>query len=377
MAPTFSEPPSLLELWFVGIEGTPTGPLTPEQIRSHAAAGAVGLESLVWREGFEDWLPVSKFPELAALVQEARGTSLRSEQVAAAPAQRLEQGEPVPVEPSPPEPPGSTSPGATETSPQSGEASSPATVVRPVAPSPTASSEEEPRVSIARSRSGFSAAALVAIAVAVAFGVTVGFVVSGGEKTKVIREVVEVPVPGEPAPAENVPPPEAEPEVEPAPVVPDDAPQPAAAKTASSNQGASTKAKPSESAQVGLSGLSGLKGLNSGPETGPASKGAGTASQPLSTSQIQSTVSRFTPSVRRSCWQPALDAREPSAPTSARVTVSITVGADGTVQGASADGDPRGYPGLGSCISRRVRGWTFPPSSGTTTVQVPFVFAAQ
>lgn len=373
LAPTFSEPPALIEQWFVGIDGTPTGPLTPEQIRNHAAAGSVSLESLVWREGFEDWLPVSKFPELAALVQEAQGMSPSEGQTAAA----------RPSEPSAapsPSAPGASPPssvGAAETSPLPEEPSTTAAVVRPTSPSPEASSEEEPLVPIGRSRSGFSPVALVAIAVAVAFGLAMGFVVFGGEKTKVIREVVEVPVPTEPAPAENVPPPEAEPEVEPEPVASNDVPQRVAGKAATNQQGTNTKAKPADTTQVGLSGLSGLKGLNSGPQAGPATEGAGTASQPLSTSQIQSTVSRFTPSVRRSCWQPALDARDPSAPTTARVTVSITVGADGKVQGASADGDPRGYPGLGSCISRRVRGWTFPPSSGTTTVQVPFVFAAQ
>ena len=40
-------------------------------------------------------------------------------------------------------------------------------------------------------------------------------------------------------------------------------------------------------------------------------------------------------------------------------------------------GDPKGYRGLAQCISNRVRGWQFPPSGDTTTVNVPFVFAAQ
>ena len=54
-----------------------------------------------------------------------------------------------------------------------------------------------------------------------------------------------------------------------------------------------------------------------------------------------------------------------------------TVGAGGNVQNVSTSGEPRGYRGLASCIASRVRGWTFPASSGTTTVNVPFVFAAQ
>jgi TonB family protein len=88
-------------------------------------------------------------------------------------------------------------------------------------------------------------------------------------------------------------------------------------------------------------------------------------------------VSRYTGSVKRSCWQPALDSRDPNAPTSARVVVTITVAGSGSVQNVSTSGDPRGYPGLANCIAGRVRGWQFPPSSGSTTVNVPFVFAAQ
>jgi TonB family protein len=92
---------------------------------------------------------------------------------------------------------------------------------------------------------------------------------------------------------------------------------------------------------------------------------------------VQGTVRRYTSSVKRSCWQPALDTRDADAPTSARVSVTITVAPSGSVQGVSTSGDPRGYRGLASCIARRVQGWQFPASSGQTTVNVPFVFAAQ
>jgi TonB family protein len=127
-----------------------------------------------------------------------------------------------------------------------------------------------------------------------------------------------------------------------------------------------------------LSGLSGLSGLQGGPKSGPGSQTAGgSAGQPLDSGTIQRTVSRYTGSVKRSCWQPALDTRSRDAPTSARVNVTITVGASGGVQSVSTSGEPSGYRGLASCIAGRVRGWQFPASSGTTTVNVPFVFAAQ
>jgi hypothetical protein len=96
---------------------------------------------------------------------------------------------------------------------------------------------------------------------------------------------------------------------------------------------------------------------------------------PLDGADVQRTVSRYTSSVRRSCWQPALDTRKPGAPTAARVTVTITVEADGRVANVATSGEVNGYPGLTRCIASRVRAWQFPASSGTTTVNVPFVFA--
>ena len=98
----------------------------------------------------------------------------------------------------------------------------------------------------------------------------------------------------------------------------------------------------------------------------------------LDGAQIQSTVARYTGSVKRACWQPALDTRDKDAPTTARVNVAITVLPSGSVSNAVVNGgDPKGYRGLSQCISSRVRGWQFPPSGDTTTVNVPFVFAAQ
>ena len=93
--------------------------------------------------------------------------------------------------------------------------------------------------------------------------------------------------------------------------------------------------------------------------------------------QIQSTVARYTGSVKRRCWQPALDARAKDAPMTAKVTVTITVGGTGTVQNATTSGDPRGYSGLANCIASSVRSWQFPASGGTTIANVPFVFAGQ
>jgi hypothetical protein len=125
-----------------------------------------------------------------------------------------------------------------------------------------------------------------------------------------------------------------------------------------------------------------LAGLEGAPTGAPVARPTGAAEAPaagrqLDSSAIQRTVSNYVPSVRRGCWQPALDSRAPDAPSSARVVAAVTIASSGTVQQVTTSGDPRGYRGLARCIESRVRGWTFPRSGGTTTVNVPFVFAAQ
>jgi len=98
----------------------------------------------------------------------------------------------------------------------------------------------------------------------------------------------------------------------------------------------------------------------------------------LDGAQIQVTVARYAPSVKRACWQSAFDTRGADAPTTARVTVALTISPNGSVPNAVVvGGDPKGYQGLARCISNRTRAWQFPPSDENTFVNVQFVFAAQ
>lgn len=64
--------------WWVGINDAPVGPLKLTELRIKAAQGKVGPQSLVWREGFEDWAPVCRFPELLAIVEEATSAARMS-----------------------------------------------------------------------------------------------------------------------------------------------------------------------------------------------------------------------------------------------------------------------------------------------------------
>jgi hypothetical protein len=334
--------------WFVGINGVPVGPIRLSELRSKAASGAVNKESLVWRDGFEDWRPLKTYPELVAIVEEGV-SSARASLTPFMPA-------------------------ASETAEVAGKAAGAADPFA-TAPSPSAVTGSavvtDDLSAFVPPRRGTSPMIWVAMVIAIGLGLTLGFVLFGGQKaeTKIVEKIVEVPAKGaeQPAPVANN-------AVETA--APGDTQ--ATKKTSGQGKSAGVAPEPDHKPNTGLKGLTGLSGL--GPSGGPSLGGpSGTTSGggQLDGGQIQSTVSRYTGSVKRRCWQPALDARARDAPMTAKVTVTITVGPTGSVQNATTTGDPRGYSGLANCIASGVRGWQFPASGGTTIANVPFVFAGQ
>jgi predicted Zn finger-like uncharacterized protein len=54
--------------WFVAIDDAQTGPLTLEKIKDLWDRGEIGPDSLCWRAGFSDWMPVSEVTDLAAVL---------------------------------------------------------------------------------------------------------------------------------------------------------------------------------------------------------------------------------------------------------------------------------------------------------------------
>ena len=54
-------------VWYVVIEGDQQGPLAPLQLMGLFAKGSIGLDSYVWREGFDDWKVASSVPDLVHL----------------------------------------------------------------------------------------------------------------------------------------------------------------------------------------------------------------------------------------------------------------------------------------------------------------------
>jgi len=346
--------------WFVGINGVPVGPIRLSELRSKAASGSVNRESLVWRDGFEDWRPLRTFPELVAIVDESV-SSARASLTPFTPSVSAALG-PAPTSSDAAAPAASTP--ETEAYSGTGVGVTGAAVVT-----------DELEAAGVPKRSGTSPAAWIAVAIALMFGLTIGFVLfNKGSKTVEVVKYVDRVVPGAASNTVAAP----DPSAGASDNTPTDPKSPSKrVSTASKSPGATASAETDK----GISGLKGLQGLSSlGPNRGPESSGpSGTVSGTgqLDGAQIQSTVARYTGSVKRACWQPALDTRDKDAPTTARVNVAITVLPSGSVSNAAVNGDPKGYRGLSQCISSRVRGWQFPPSGDTTTVNVPFVFAAQ
>jgi predicted Zn finger-like uncharacterized protein len=358
-------PPDALSMpadeWFVGINGVPVGPIRLSELRSKAASGSVTRESLVWRDGFEDWRPLKTFPELVAIVDESVSSARASltpftpSVAIAGPAIASAVSDPFAL-------PG----GAASRTPD------PFALGATSGVTGAAVVTDDLEAAGIRKRGGSSPAAWIAVAIALLFGLTIGFVVFKQQsKTIEVVKYVDrvVPGPSGAANGDNV-------------QAIDESTVSVDPKNPSKHIAGSAKPGTSAEPDKGLAGLKGLTGLTGlgpsrGPDTSGGPSGASVGTGQLDSGQIQSTVARYTGSVKRACWQPALDTRDKDAPTTARVSVAITVLPSGSVSNAAVGGDPRGYRGLAQCISSRVRGWQFPPSGDTTTVNVPFVFAAQ
>jgi hypothetical protein len=340
-APTVDMLPHTADEWYVGINEVAVGPIRLNELRKRALIGAVTMDSLVWRDGLDAWRPLRTFPELVAVLEEGM-SSVFGSRAPVALSKPIRESDPY------------------------GSGVSPGAVTGPVVVT-----DDLADAGIPRTRTPIGA--WIAVAIALAFGVVIGFVAFSKQKPpETIVKYVEVQAdggvqPGAAAVADNAP---------------ETAPGAASAKASKPRAGGSkTKTSDTPEKEGGLQGLKGLSGLSPGAPNTPGGTTPGTAPAggggQLDGSQIQATVAKYTGSVKRSCWQPALDSRDPSAPTSARVMVTIVVGPSGSVQNVSTSGEPRGYPGLASCIAGRVRSWQFPATGGTTTANVPFVFAAQ
>ena len=394
--------PASTEEWYVGVNGVPVGPVRLSEVRAKAQSGAITEDSLVWREGFEEWLPLKTFPELLALLP-AGGTSHIPPPASARAASLSNPGPSSASRRSNAPPPRSNvipfSRAATaeklepapepETALSDPFAAPPPVVAVPTPapsgvdpflppPAPVAAvlpSEEPPP---ARRGGGIPPAAWVAIVAALALGTTAGSVLFSKAPPPPTVQIITVT-----APAPTTPPPGGTAAADPG--APDPNPTVTAApqktggpRIAGPGIAAPQPDKKDDTAPSPLPG--GLSPLPGGPTPlpgpgGPGGPSAGGGEQ-LSQSDVQRVVNNGKNSLKRACWEPALAAKSSNAPSSAKVTATITIGADGRVRSSSASGGD-GYPGLASCIGGRVRSWVFPASNGETTVAPSFTFVPQ
>ncbi|WP_438011919.1 GYF domain-containing protein [Sorangium sp. So ce321] len=233
-----------------------------------------------------------------------------------------------------------------------------------------------------RRRSGMSPLAYAFIAMAAAFGGVSAYVLLSPKQPPPVQVVTAPAAPiQQPASlptAAPPPPPSVDPETPPAAETA--SPRPEVATPGRPGSAAGQRPQPEKPVASGSSAPIDRSGFGAGvpgPSSGPGTQGAGSGLSQLSQGEISSVVESNRPSVRRHCWQPALDARASNASTTARVSASVVIGASGAVQSVSAGGSEKDYPGLSSCIGSRIKSWRFPPSSGSTPVTIPFVFAAQ
>ncbi len=423
--------------WYVAINGVPVGPIRIGEVRRKAAIGAVTDESLCWQEGLDEWRPLRSFPELAALVREAFSSG-RSSMTPQPPADgraslpppgrgSLRPAAPAgtaPRAPAPRPPTASPPPPAARsnvvpftsrlataeklaeapddlTRPFMGHPITPAHAVEPsVHPDPFAA---PPRPNPAPMAPGFSYAAggapmtpspslppgslsfgvpakkgppwmaIAMVAAATAFGITAAVAVFLRPPPQPTPVVVQVPGAAATvaAAATNA-----------TPTSTTDTPDPGApTTTAAGTKPVTATATPKATTSVAaaapaaghgpldLHGLTGGTTIAPVDDPGGGSEGPKAPGQCISEGQVQQVIGLHSVGLRRACWE-----RSTAAKTTANVTVSLTIGADGSAQGVSASGDE---PSVASCIASDVRNWHFPAMGCSQRTAIPFHFVRQ
>ncbi|MBI2393547.1 MAG: zinc-ribbon domain-containing protein [Deltaproteobacteria bacterium] len=424
-APTGPDVPA--EEWYVAIEEVPVGPIRLSELRAKYAQGAITDDSLVWREGYEEWRPLRTLTDLHTVVCEevsgahgpGRGSLLPNASGAAArPAARA----------SGPAGGKTTSPRPAAAAPARGGnvipfvqprgaaaarkldedfddeatqiAASPVLPPEPAAPvsAPQAKTVDDPfgfgALPAAPMAAPAAAASTVAIspnapapladdvgrptmmgrargmskgtvALIAAACVLLGVVVAVvAVKPKIVEKVIEKRV--DVPVSVFVPAPS---EATAAPTVAVVAPESsAAAPKVALKSGAPSAA--TVAAAGATAGSKKLGGLDMGPE-GPSVGGPGGPSigggQPLEGKAVESVIASKRVAVRKVCFEPWSDKG------SASVKITLKIGPDGKVQ-SSDIASTSGEPAIGQCVQRMSKGWTFPSSESGGTFNVPFLF---
>ncbi|MBK1827696.1 GYF domain-containing protein [Haloferula rosea] len=54
--------------WYYGLNGQQSGPVEDDEIRAMLASGMINGQTIVWREGMDEWLPILQVPEWSSQV---------------------------------------------------------------------------------------------------------------------------------------------------------------------------------------------------------------------------------------------------------------------------------------------------------------------
>jgi len=376
--------------WYVGINGVPVGPIRIAEVRRKAALGAVTEDSLVWQEGLDEWRPLRSFPELAASVREAMSRLSRppaGERRSSLPPPPPSRGTSRPPVGGPARTTGSSrampAPSRSNVVPimsrlataerldeRASPLPSPAAqqlISASVAPDPFASASPAPVAPLGPASPATASAApswadkksvpwiqLAMIAAAISFGIASAVVVvpvflaRSASPAPSASAAPSAPAAAAPTSAASAAPTAtdvAEPVMNQTTIV-GKQPSPTAGSKV-----VATAAPQSPGRALDLHALA-----QNAPTIAPVDELGGdapkAAGQCFSEGQVQQVIGLHQVAIRRACWE-----RNPTAKLTVNVSVSMTIGSDGSAQSVAANGDE---PSVAKCIENDVRGWRFP-----------------
>ena len=381
-------------IWFVAINNAPVGPTTARAIHKYRRTGRVTDDSLSWKEGMPDWMPLRNCKELIGLL--ARIDLTESPSPSEAPAKKSEPKL------------GLFGEGSSKTDPLKG--SRVGVIGAPKAPPPeeTAISfpeeEDDETVSFGQQsdketdtdyetdvsrlhsltppRSGGNRVYLLAsVGFFITALVTLMVVISGGGESsaetqssvQTVEKIVEKVVYRDRIVEKEV---YKEPE--------DEQASNSKTKKHSNGQGMAARSRkvqkklPSDDktrelmARLSMNTPSG-RGPIGGTKTNRSANDIAPTNSALTANQMKRVVNQNKGALK-TCYERSLKKGEAPDNKDLRVNFKLTVGKSGMVKSVTFGGAGAKLPTLKSCLNRSVKQWIFPASKGESDLEFPFVF---
>ncbi|MFI5307847.1 MAG: GYF domain-containing protein [Polyangiales bacterium] len=360
---------AMLDEWHVGINEVPVGPMRRDEIARKLGAGAISFDSLAWREGMDDWLPIGRIPELAVLLAPPAPVGLPPPPpVMLQPAQRMDA---LPL--------GGRAGGAPA---YGAEDWAPAQVIEPpmshsqMTRNPLLETEVGERRATALPSGSLMFALAGGFALLTAALSILGARYLSREQAAPASAPVAAAAPGAPVAMQQ---PAARQEPGSEMVISGDesgAQGQGAARRAAASPGSAQSKQPKKELTDAQKAM--LARMTGGDTTaapnlrpaGAASPGSGPkGSGGLTAEQVSKVVQHGKEMLQR-CYETAL--RSSGSQDTVRLDVSVSVSAAGNVTSVKTGG--QGLPGMNVCIERTVKMWRFPAGGEPTDTKFPVVF---